>query len=159
MKFKVGDEVKHKRYGLGEIVYIDKKNTAIPYAVQFETFNKNLHDLGIYGAPKVKICYGMWCEEGNLELYTQQPQKPKPILTEDEKAILRNLPKQYKWIARDKHEDKLFLFSNKPKKREGMGLKQWVGYNPSSFYLFKHLFQFIKWEDSEAYNIEELLKE
>jgi hypothetical protein len=83
----------------------------------------------------------------------------KPILTEDEKAILRNLPKEYKWIARDKHEDNLCIFLDKPRKREGMGLKQWVGFNASRFDLFNHLFQFIKWEDEEPYNIEELLEE
>jgi hypothetical protein len=208
MKFKVGDKVKHKDFGLGKIIYIDEEMTAMPYAVQFKIFNNE-----------------MWCEEGNLELYTQQsknlipeiakmlgveigeefmldqeenqytyrfvengveyykddewrvdklafhsivsgilkvkklPPKPKPILTEDEKAVLRNLPKQYKWIARDKHEDNLCVFLDKPRKRQGLGLRQWVALNPSRFDLFSHLFQFIKWEDATPYNIEELLKE
>jgi len=79
------------------------------------------------------------------------PQKPK--LTEDEKAILRNLPKKYKYIARD-NSGELFVYEDKPKK-DGDG---WTSYRFDFSNLFKHLFQFIKWEDEEAYNIEELLK-
>lgn len=39
MKFKVGDKVKHKDFGLGKIIYIDEEMTAMPYAVQFKIFN------------------------------------------------------------------------------------------------------------------------
>ena len=75
MKFKVGDKVKHKDFGFGKIVYINEKLEELGenrYAVQFETFNKNLHDLGICGAPEVKMGHGWWCEEGDLELDAQQ---------------------------------------------------------------------------------------
>ena len=78
--------------------------------------------------------------------------KEKPQLTEDEKVILRNLPKKYKWIARDK-SDWIFLYKEKPIK-----LKiSWSGCMYTTL-PFKHLFQFIKWEDDEPYSIEELLK-
>ena len=74
-------------------------------------------------------------------------------LTEDEKVILRNLPKEYKWIARDGNGC-LYVYASKPKK----GITMW-GSNGLSMIPFDHLFQFIKWEDEEPYLIEELLKE
>ena len=222
MKFKIGDKVKHKEFGFGKIVYINEELEELGenrYAVRFETFNKNLHDLGIWGAPEVKMGHGMWCKECDLELVEEGPQNlipqiakmlgveigeefylrknfendtnmriykfvedglkldtgygwkhsvllndllvgkytiqklpKKPILTEDEKVILRNLSK-YKWIARD-NSGALYIYASKPKK-DG---DRWAGFGIDNFYLFKHLFQFIKWEDEEAYNIEELLK-
>ena len=72
-------------------------------------------------------------------------------LTEDEKVILRNLPKEYKWIARDKNGC-LYAYASKPKK----GIIMWE--SDGSMIPFDHLFQFIKWEDEEPYSIEELLK-
>ena len=81
----------------------------------------------------------------------------KPQLTDAERVILKNLPKEYKWIARDK-DDELSMFNHKPFKREyteSWGLSSGVSL---SLEAFKHLFQFIKWEDEEPYNIEELLK-
>ena len=79
--------------------------------------------------------------------------KEKPQLTEDEKAILRNLPKHYKWIARDKN-GQIFLYKNRPFKSVF-----WVDACESPRLVFPHLFQFIKWEDDEPYSIEELLRE
>ena len=84
------------------------------------------------------------------ELLWERKEKPKP--TYDEKIILRNLPKKYKWIARDKN-GLIFLFSKKPSKCD----YSWIGYNDIAFPYY-HLFQFIKWEDEEPYSIEELLE-
>lgn len=86
-------------------------------------------------------------------LWERKEPKEKPKLTEDEKAILRNLPKEYKWIAKD-NNGPICVFIDKPEK---------IGYVWSSEFfevlsLFQHLFQFIKWEDDEPYSIEELLK-
>ena len=86
------------------------------------------------------------------ELLWERKEKPQPKLTEDEKAILRNVPKKYKWIARDKN-GLIFLFSKKPSKCD----YSWIGYNDIAFPYY-HLFQFIKWEDEEPYSIEDLLK-
>jgi hypothetical protein len=83
------------------------------------------------------------------------PKKPK--LTEDEKAILRNMPKKYKYIARD-YWGELYIYENKPKK----GDNRWIIFGSDYFNnlnMFQHLFQFIKWEDKEPYNIQELLEE
>ena len=83
--------------------------------------------------------------------------KEKPQFTEDEKVILRNLPKEYKWIARDEEGD-LAVHNVKPYKSPEF----WVSESDIAWeYLvpFNNLFQFIKWEDDEPYSIEELLGE
>lgn len=85
------------------------------------------------------------------ELLWERKEEPKP--TEDEKVILRNLPKEYKWIAKD-NNGPICVFIDKPEK---------IGFVWSSEFfrvlsLFQHLFQFIKWEDKEPYLIEDLLK-
>lgn len=82
--------------------------------------------------------------------------KEKPKLTDDEKAILRNIPKNYKWIARDEDE-MLLIFTGKPIKKD----YYWKCKDEDDrccIYLFEHLFQSIKWEDGEPYLIEDLLK-
>ena len=78
--------------------------------------------------------------------------KETPKLTEDEKAILRNVPKHYEWIARD-IDGHLYIYASKPKK----GLTIWVD-TGLPMVSFDHLFQFIQWEDEEPYSIEKLLK-
>lgn len=83
--------------------------------------------------------------------------KEKPKLTDDEKAILRNVDKKYKYIARDKN-NLLGLYKQKPiKKYEYF----WACKNENTvaaFEMYNHLFTFIKWEDEEPYLIEDLLK-
>ena len=74
-------------------------------------------------------------------------------LTEDEKVILRNVPYDYKWIARD-IDGCLYVYESKPKK----GITMWES-DGLPMIPFDHLFQFIQWEDAEPYSIEELLKE
>ena len=78
--------------------------------------------------------------------------KEKPKLTEDEKAILRNVPKHYEWIARD-IDGRLYIYASKPKK----GLTIWLD-TGLPMITFDHIFEFIKWEDEEPYLIEDLLK-
>ena len=78
--------------------------------------------------------------------------KEKPQLTEDEKVILRNLPKEYKWIARDL-SGMVYIFIERPEKGQAI----WYGCGQPMI-PFYHLFKFIKWEDEEPYSIEELLK-
>ena len=78
--------------------------------------------------------------------------KDEPKLTEDEKVILRNLPKEYKWIARDS-SGMVYIFIEKPENRQAI----WYGFGQPMI-PFYHLFNFIKWEDEEPYSIEELLE-
>lgn len=83
-------------------------------------------------------------------------ERKEPIkLTDDEKVILRNIDKKYRWIARD-NDGMLFVFPVKPIKIECIWNSA-EGYL-TSLYIFNHLFQFIKWEDEEPYLIEDLLK-
>ena len=83
---------------------------------------------------------------------------PKPKLTEVERVILENLPKECKYITRENENanNDLLIHRTKPKKLTVV----WSDYS-LEYYLdaFNHLFQFIKWEDEEPYNIQELLEE
>ena len=77
--------------------------------------------------------------------------KEKPQLNEDEKVILRSLPKEYKWITRDL-SGMVYIFIERPEKGQAI----WYGCGQPMI-PFYHLFQFIQWEDEEPYLIEELL--
>ena len=66
--------------------------------------------------------------------------KEKPKLTEDEKVILRNLPKECKYIARDREGD-LYVHLLLPRKEWG----QWMSKGSiKSLGVYNHLFNFIK---------------
>lgn len=90
-----------------------------------------------------------WLAEEYVELIT---------LTEAERVILQNVDKAFKYIVRDKDGD-IFLFDDEPYKINSYG--NWICDDGFSYLLepFNHLFQFIKWEDTEPYKIAELLKE
>ena len=71
---------------------------------------------------------------------------PKWEFTEDEKVILRNLPYEFQWIARDEG-NQLWVYALKPTKyyqhwSSGKG-------NAISLEVFHHLFQSIQWSDEE----------
>lgn len=72
--------------------------------------------------------------------------EPKWIFTEYEKAILRNLPEEYKWIARDRDGD-LMVYKGKPEKRSFCWGRRMTDFE--MFSVFNHLFRSIKWEDEE----------
>lgn len=86
-----------------------------------------------------------WLKEGYKE----------PIqITEDEKVILKNLPKEYKWIVRDS-SNYICIHNEEPMKMVAF----WDSDSKTeAITVFSHLFQFIKWEDEEPHSIEELLK-
>lgn len=77
-------------------------------------------------------------------------------LSDEEKVILKNTDKRFKWIARDK-DGNLFIYGNKPIKRESSWISEIV-FNRLGMWIFNHLFQFIKWGDKYPYLIEDLLK-
>ena len=84
--------------------------------------------------------------------------KETPRLTSDEIAILRNIDKKYKWIARDKNGI-LYIYDSVPEKR---GNYKWSRDTLhvdifSNLSLFSHMFNFIKWTDDEPYVIVDLL--
>ena len=109
-------------------------------------FDENLNIIDCdNGLDIMKVYEDYTCKE---LLWERKEAKP----TEDEKVILKNIPKKYKYIARDR-SGLIFLFSKKPSKCDC----SWIGYNDIAFPYY-HLFQFIKWEDEEPYSIEELLE-
>lgn len=99
--------------------------------------------------------YGL-CNEAKLA-WLKAEHKEKITLSEAERIILENIDKEYKWIARDKSWENLYVYTEKPEKD---GHFIWGPTESAQDLLcFNHLFQFITWNDSEPYNIEELLKE
>lgn len=105
-----------------------------------------------------------YCECGEMcsQLYSVEQIKKwlfkewKPHLTEDEKVILKNLPKDYDYITRDSY-GRIWIHKGKPRKYPLIWDK--IGNDYFILPIYNHLFQFIKWEDEEPYSIEELLKE
>ena len=94
------------------------------------------------------------CLKDDILFLFKSLKKEKPKLTEDEKVILRNIDKEYKWITRDKDGD-LGFHSVKPHKEVYFWSSLEANYVDD---LFPNLFQFIKWEDDEPYSIKELLE-
>lgn len=73
--------------------------------------------------------------------------KPQWEFTEDEKAILRNLPDEFRWIARDKSVNQLYVYNSKPTKENQIWLHS-IG-SSINFNIFPHLFKSIQWSDEE----------
>ena len=87
----------------------------------------------------------------------QQPlweRKEPPRLTSDEIAILRNIDKKYKWIARD-GDGGLCIYKDQPVKQGNPAWGCRTSYADLS--LFSNMFNFIQWTDSEPYVIVGLL--
>ena len=117
--------------------------------ITFDSYRDNLTDIdNAVEFDIMKVYKDYTCKE----LLWERKEK-KLVISEDEKAILRNVPKHYNWIARDKCGT-ICVFIDKPHK-SGLG---WGGNFFEVLVLFGHLFQFIQWEDEEPYLIEELLK-
>lgn len=72
----------------------------------------------------------------------------KPIVfTEDERVILRNLPNEFQWIARDETCQGLFVYTLKPTKSEYSWVDSMGGM--TNLTGFRHIFQAIQWSDDE----------
>ena len=82
----------------------------------------------------------------------QKIYKPLLLITQDERAILRNI-KGYTWLARDE-DGRIFMHSAKPSKFTSKWLE--MSHHTSCFN-YSHLFDFIQWTDDEPYNIYDLL--
>ena len=85
--------------------------------------------------------------EQKLAELKAQKEKEKWQFTEDEKVILRNLPKEILFIARDKSSNALFAFEKKPKKAHSVWIEKDKGVSEIS--IFSHLFKCIQWSDTE----------
>lgn len=84
--------------------------------------------------------------DGEIEYYEKklaelkaQKEAEKWKFTEDEKVILRNIDKQYKWLGRDA-EGTLWFYDTKPAHSIGYGNAKYID-------LFNHLFRCIKIQD------------
>lgn len=83
--------------------------------------------------------------------------KEKPKLTDDEKAILRNVDSVFTRIARDRNGN-IYIYEKKPFKNTK--IDAWCdGGSYIKFVAFNHLFQFITWEDKEPWFIPDLLED
>ena len=79
------------------------------------------------------------------------PKKKK--FKDDELCILRNIDKEYKWIARDRWGE-MWIYSDKPKKEDEQW--NWNTYYFKPLNIFKNsLFTEIKWEDEEPVYIDD----
>ena len=113
--------------------------------ITFDSYRDNLTDID--NAVDIMKVYKDYTLK---ELLWERKEKPQP--TEDEKVILRSLPKDYKWIARDL-SGMVYIFIERPEKGQAI----WYGCGKPMIPSY-HLFQFIQWEDDEPYLIEDLLK-
>lgn len=105
----------------------------------------------IHRIRKENTCFGRTCEECREWL---EEEYVEPVeLTEAERTILQNVDKKYKYIARDKNGN-LYMYEDRPTR----GISMWINSIISTHMrVFNHLFQFVQWEDTNPYNIEELL--
>lgn len=140
MKFTSEDLLKAMGLKLGdEVAYLDRKGIVF---------------MGLNDIPMIDIEHIGKRYLDVLLKYDYTIIQPKPTLTEDEKVILRNLNKRYKYINREEYGG-LRVSETKPIYSKSMKEYYYSGFDT---FIYDNLFQFIKWED-EPYSIEELLKE
>ena len=121
-----------------------------------------IEDVAIFGGLPCKIIHKLKNEENCSDRACTECQKwlaeeyVEPItLTEAERVILENIDKDFRYIARETNGN-LCVYKDRPTR----GIYTWTN-GIITIYMgaFNHLFQFIKWENEEPYEIAELLKE
>ena len=75
--------------------------------------------------------------------------------TDDELAIMRSLPKEFEWMARD-NDNAIYIYGRKPEKECG-GIWENKGKH-KTLAIFNHIFQSIKWEDEEPVFIDDYVE-
>ena len=114
--------------------------------------NGYLYYIGDYGEKKSYLNINDVAGKNVIKL----PKKKE--FTDDELCILRNIDKEYKWIAKDRDGD-LWIYTNKPKKEYDRYWKDCSSSKSLSFEpldIFKNsLFTEIKWEDEEPVYIDD----
>ncbi len=85
--------------------------------------------------------------------------REEETITRDEKVLLKNIAKIFKYIARNR-DSTLFVYGDEPAK-EVREVNMWIR-RPDSYIanlaVYVHLFPMVKWEDDEPWKIEDLLK-
>lgn len=153
-QFKVGDRVQFKSWEEMEKEFGLSSEEDIPCLYYFTKTMKHL--CGTYATivsiRDKKVELKDFTAKGNLGwIYSTDMIKPAKkelewTFTEDEKVILRNLPEEYKWIARDRDGD-LLVYKVKSEKGSICWGRRLTDFE--IFCVFNHLFQSIKWEDEE----------
>lgn len=108
----------------------------------------------------IEDCDGSWeCPTIKENAAWLLEEHKEPIhFSEDEQAILRNLPKEYKWIIRNKIGD-ISVYTDKPYRLENEVAWRRERYtNYYSLIAFQHLFQQIELSDTEPVNFREILE-
>ena len=136
--FNVEEGEKFKFYEYGDIYFIQN---GYLYFIDIDSIEKKsyLNINNIVGKNIIKL-----------------PKKKE--FTDDELCILRNIDKEYKWIAKDRDGD-LWIYTNKPKKEYDRYWKDCSSSKSLSFEpldIFKNsLFTEIEWEDEEPICIDD----
>ena len=114
-----------------------------------------LHRITTNSSVNKHNCSGLVCSEClRLSLLNLLEEYKKPIkLTRFEYKYLKVAKENgYNFIAKD-GDGRLFLYKNKPFK----SLDEWIVASKDCCRILDSLFKFVKWEDEEPYNIDELL--
>ena len=114
-----------------------------------------LHRITTNSSVNKHNCSGLVCSEClRLSLLNLLEEYKEPIkLTRFEYEYLKVAKENgYNFISRDK-DNRLFLYKNKPFK----SLDEWIVASKDCCRILDSLFKFVKWEDEEPYNIDEIL--
>ena len=137
------------------VIHCDTEEKANKLLREFGLIGKVLCDkFDVYGKDTCYSNCGLYgniedCKAQDYKIYEFEdiilPEEPKWQFTEDEKSILRTLPEEYEWIARDE-DNNLFIYIDKPIKKYDHWRNEDIFVN---FIVYNHLFQSIKWIDTE----------
>ena len=135
-----GEEFKIEHKDYGEFVYTVIDNilwAKSKYATDFSRSSLNINILD------------------DIEDIIKLPKKKQ--FTDDELCILRNIDKEYKWIAREDRTENILLFGEKPLKNDN---KIWVCKEGvcTFFRAFDYIFKCIQWEDEEPVCIDDYVE-
>lgn len=132
---------------------IDKNNNYMPLSKYNQDLRLNRKDIFGYNIAKVGYPKHICCP---IDTYVEWiwERKRKANLTEDEKTILKNIDESMAYIARNKSGELCVATDDMYKNNYYWDTDGTM----DSLYLFDHLFQFIKWEDENPYDIDDLLK-
>lgn len=138
-----------------EYNYNEKKISTIKDSSRMYLYTKDSN-----GFSEVNIGIYLWVNNGGNVVYFKSSKEFK--VSEDEKAILRNISSEFRFIVRNMSGN-IFLFEFSPHKNYNYNV--WHRHDSPfgsgkivDFSVYKHLFQYVKWEDEEPKRIEDLLK-
>ena len=127
--------------------------------IKYRVINNQLESSligGEYDDCSYSVCVYLLNRVAEIKNIIKLPKKKE--FTDDELCILRNIDKEYKWIAKDRDGD-LWIYTNKPKKEYDRYWKDCSSSKSLSFEpldIFKNsLFNSIQWEDEEPVFIDD----